>query len=99
MSYDNPLIDGIKRTGHLKGLTKSQRWHMEYFMFQMERRGYFYIETGPEKPHHSVTVNSLISKGLIKVDAPEREHYFQKYRDAVSYYGAYTGKVNILFLR
>lgn len=75
-------FDGIKRTGHLKGLTKSQRWHMEYFMFQAEDESYFYIETGPHKPHNAKTVNSLIKKGLIKVNAP-----------IVETYGAYTGKL------
>ena len=78
-------FDGIKRTGHLKGLTKSQRWHMEYFMFQGQviyEDGYIYIETGPHKPHNAKTVNSLIKKGLIKVNAP-----------IVGIHGAYSGEV------
>ena len=85
-------FDGIKRTGHLKGLTESQRWHMEYFMFQVERDGYFYIETGPCKPHHSRTVNCLISKGLIKIDAPF-PHGSRYINNRVEWDGAYTGKV------
>lgn len=86
-------FDGIKRTEHLKGLTKSQRWHMEYFMFQAEDEGYFYIEVGKYKPHSKRTVNSLIKKGLIKIGTKNQHEDYLNGKGLFTLLGAATGKL------
>ena len=86
-------MDDIQRTGHLKGLTKSQREHMEYFMFQAQRDGYFYIEMGSYKPHSKRTVNSLIKKGLIKIGNKRIHDDFLKGRGLLVLLGHATGEL------